>query len=321
VYDLEHDLGIPRRFVGLERYVFFTFDRNRVLTTTGAMMPSLAICGFCPHVYSHDGAWRLEGKLLAGCVDARREGVDSLLLPRAAARDGHVRVKLANLAPEVEYIDEVLLCAVPLRDGDELDVGADGRPYVWTPAAEIVVRKQLPPRIDLSGRATGRVLVLEIRNTYEFEVAMRDYLLRGNRPAVDANLVVSFDDGTRAIVPAVGTKFLRRVVVPVPTSAVSARVEAPSPYWQLRRLWTGMGFIAEQETTWRRVAAATAPEAVDLLRDRDRQRLRLGPMESVEVVFDAPPSGAGRRWGYVLRMTGYYELGDDTVAGSSDLSP
>ncbi len=50
----------------------FDFDpTNGVLT---GWSTSWAICGFCPHVYADDGRWRLEGKLLAGCIGPRSRG-------------------------------------------------------------------------------------------------------------------------------------------------------------------------------------------------------------------------------------------------------
>ncbi len=297
-FDLAQDLGIPPRCIGRNQFVMFYFDRWGVLTGTGAV-PALIICGFCPHVYADDGAWRLEGKLLAGRVGAQREGVDTLLLPRAAKRDGRVRVKLSNLAPEVEFIDHVMLGAVPLAADQELDLGADGQPCVWTRSEELVVAKRGVPTIRLTAGSHDRVVVLEVRNTHEFEAAMRDALLGDDGRAVAADLTVRFDDGT---------SFLRRVVVPAPVSAAHVSLDPPGPYWQVRRVWTGSGTAAQQGTAWRQVDTATGadPRAAELLREPDRRRLRLGPAESVEVSFDAADDG--RRRGYFLRMSGYYDL-------------
>jgi hypothetical protein len=310
VYDLTQDLGIPPRFVGRGQYIVFTFNRWGVLTGAGAA-PALAICGFCPHVYAFDGDWRLEGKMLAGCVGASREGVDTLLLPRAAERDGAVRLRFCNIAPEVEYIDQVRLGAVPLVEGEDLDVGVDGRPYAWTPGSEIVVGKRSSPRVFLGDARDKRVLVLEVRNTFDFEVATRDSVLSQSRPGFQAPLIVYFDDGSRTTLQPLGTKLLRRVVVPISVSARNARIEATGSYWEVRRLWTGSGRPAERETVWRDVGAAEGSHSASagLLRERDGKRLRLEPMETVALVFAAPrPRTDGRRWGFVLRMTGYYEF-------------
>jgi hypothetical protein len=305
-YDLAQDLGIPPRWIGRNQFVMFYFDRWGVLTGTGAV-PALIICGFCPHVYTDDGAWRLEGKLLAGRVGAQREGVDTLLLPRAARREGRVRVKLSNLAPEVEFIDHVMLGAVPLATDQELDLGAEGQPFVWTRSEELVVGKRGIPTIRLTAGSHDRVVVLEVRNTHAFEAAMRDSLLGEDGRAVAADLTVRFDDGTSAAVRPVGTKFLRRIVVPAPASATTVSLDPPGSYWQVRRVWTGSG-KEERDTAWRQVDTATGadPRAAELLREPDGRRLRLGPAESVEVSFDAANDGGKR--GYLLRMAGYYDL-------------
>jgi hypothetical protein len=306
-YDLALDLGIPQRCIGRNQFVMFYFDRWGVLTGTGAV-PALIICGFCPHVYSDDGACRLEGKLLAGCVGARREGTDTLLLPRARERSGRVRVQLRNLAPEMEFIDQVLLGDVPLAAGQELDLGVDGQPFAWTPINEVVVGQRGVPTIRLSAGSGDRVLVLEVRNNHDFEAAMRDSLLGETGQAVEANLTVRFDDGSSVEVPPVGTKFLRRIVVPTPASAANVRLDPPGSYWQVRRLWTGSGTPAARVTSWRPVETATGvdPRAAELLREPDGRLLRLGPAESVEISFSAPDDGLQR--GYLLRMTGYYDL-------------
>jgi hypothetical protein len=283
-----------------EETLSFEFDGKDRLLDYGFVY---AICGFCPHVFADDGAWRLEGKLLAGCVGRGREGTDTLLLPRAAARQGKVRVQLANLAPEVEYIDAVALGCLSLAAGEELDADAAGRAFVWKPTRTILG----PPgdgRVSLDGPRQGRVLVLEVRNTTAFEKAMRGHLLGGAAEPAGTALALRFDDGGARTIPPVGTKFLRRVVVPVPPRAGGVRLEAGNPLWLVRRLWVGSGRSAEAEVRWR----APGGEA-SLLRQRDGRRLRLDPMQRAVVTFDAPdaPGGAARR-GYLLRMTGYYDF-------------
>ena len=98
---------------------------------------SKAICGFCPHIFSHDGDWRLEGKMLAGRVGVKAEGADWLLLPRLKEQDGKLLVKVANLAPEIDYIRNPVLYSTVLAEGEELDVTQDGAPQIWQPHKEI----------------------------------------------------------------------------------------------------------------------------------------------------------------------------------------
>ena len=70
-YDLRK-LGVR----GLGWYLVFDFTPGRRLLRWYDPM-HLGICGFCPHVFADDGRWRLEGKALAGCVGAGREGTDA----------------------------------------------------------------------------------------------------------------------------------------------------------------------------------------------------------------------------------------------------
>jgi hypothetical protein len=288
------DLGISVPVPGLNRtstqWLVLDFDtRTNRLIKKGTREISGPICGFCPHVFALDAVgWRLEGKLLAGCVGASAEGTDTLLLPRATSREGTVRVRLANLAPEIEYLHDALLGAVRLEAGEELDLADDGRPFVWTSEREL---RDAPAVVRVPGSGAGRVLVLEVRNTSAFEVAIRAHLLDGG-PSVAATLTVTFDDGTTQTVRPVGTKFLRRVVVPVPAGAGYASLEMPGSYWLVRRAWTGSGRCAEEEALWRRPSA-------------DVDRWQLGPDEAVNLTFPAPEGG---RWGYVLRLAGYYEF-------------
>jgi hypothetical protein len=300
-YDLA-DLGIRSRKWGKDEWVILDFDvRTNRLLKKGTRELTFAICGFCPHVFVADTVgWRLEGKMLPGCVGAAAEGTDTLLLPRATVLDGSVRVRLANLAPEIEYLDEALLGAVPLEEGQELDLTDEGKPFAWS------LRRELPtygnaPDFPLVGDGADRVLVLEVRNTSTFETAMREWFLAGGQ-RVEATLTVRFDVGPAATVRPVGTKFLRRVVVPVPAGARRVSLDVPGSYWLVRRAWTGTGRCTEDDTVW----CPATPDTAGLLAARDGQRLRLGPDEAVDLTFPAPQDG--RRRGYVLRLVGYYEF-------------
>jgi hypothetical protein len=303
VFAFEYDLATLGVRSVQEGFLVFEFDRrDRVLEY---YFLSLGVCGFCPHVFADDGAWRLEGKLLAGCVGSGREGTDTLLLPRALPRHGKVRVRLANHAPEVEFLDSVVLGRVALGVGEEVDVDSVGRPYLWTPAREITEASRAPT-VPL-GSGPGRVLVLEVRNTTAFEYAMREHFLGGAPEPAGAALPVTFDDdGTHKLAP-VGSKFLRRVVVPVPPRARAAHLPGTNPLWEIRRAWSGTGRIAEAGTFWHApVAPATA---ADLLRQPDGRRLRLDPAREVVLTFTAPDFlFGGGRWGFLLRFTGYYEF-------------
>ncbi len=123
------------------------------------------ICGYCPHVLASDGEWRLEGKMLAGRVGATREGPDTLLLPRLVPRGQALRIRLANWAPEMEYIDQVQLGVVPCDWGWDVDMDCEGEPYVW----KEMHRTELEPDrqvagcdgwvLRVGGPAAGRVIV------------------------------------------------------------------------------------------------------------------------------------------------------------------
>jgi hypothetical protein len=273
------------------------------------------ICGFCPHVLADDGRWRLEGKMLAGRIGAHREGPDTLLLPRLVPRGRRLGVRLANWAPETEHIDQVQLGVVPCDPGWEVDMDGEGRPYVWQETRPIDVES--PPggvsrdrrELALGEPAAGRVVVLEARNTGEFERVMRKAVLTPGAPWPPAELALRFDDGAGQELQPVGTKFLRRVVVPVPPGARSLHVSAPCDLWLVRRAWLGQGRPA-QGVAWLSATEATGPEdAAGLLRGRDGRRLVLAPIQEVDLSFVAPetdPENQAHR--FVLRMWGYYEL-------------
>jgi len=255
---------------------------------------SFAICGFCPHVYALDGNWRLEGKMLAGCVGSDNSGTDTLLLPRLRAENGTLRVKVANLAPEVEHLRDLTLGSVPLQAGEELDIDSEGNPAVWTPAQEFAATWENGAVI--APAAGSQVLVLEVKNSAEFETAMRRAFLDGHPESRETNLSIHFDNGSVTRVRPVGTKLLRRVVVEIPPGATQARIVAEGDFWSMRRFWTGMKGNPERTIEWN----ASSPEG----------SMTLHPMEEQILKFTAPvkPLPAGWRWGYCLRMSGYYDF-------------
>src|SRR5262249_30171470 len=177
-------------------------------------------------------------------VGEAAECTASLLLPRATAAGGVVRVRLCNLAQEIEYLDEARLGAVRLARDEELDVGNDGRPFVWLPSRGLRTEGAVPAESRLPANAPNRVLGLEVRNTSSFEASMRNWLLDGG-PSVAGSLTVRFDEGPDQVVWPVGTKFLRRVVVPVPAEARRATFNLSESYWLLRRAWIGTGRCEE----------------------------------------------------------------------------
>jgi hypothetical protein len=290
-------------------YLVLDFDADtRVLLRR--YYADLGICGFCPHVFVDDGRWRLEGKLLAGCVGAARENVDALVLPRLTSRGNSLRVRLVNLAPEIEFLDQVALGSVSLGVDEELDLDASGVPFLWRPTRQV----ELPPgssafeEDDITtalGRGPGRVLVVEGRNTSAFQNAMRQHLLHG-APAPRTTLEVRFNDGTVREVPAVGTKFLRRIVVPIPERTKSVRLVLPAEMWWVHRLWVGAGRPAT-DITWTAPREAIGPhdDSLRLLRHQDGKRIRLEPGQEVQLEFPAP---SGTRRGYFLKLAGYYEF-------------
>jgi hypothetical protein len=295
-------------------YLVFHFDADTGFLTNWSI--SEAICGFCPHVFVYDGRWRLEGKLLAGCVGRHREGSDTLRLPRGQIRDGEVRLKLANLAPEIEYIDQVKLGCVFLKAGEELDVAPDGTPIAWRADRQVPGTLRLgasgqeKSTLQLAPGSINRVLVLEAFNTSQFETAMRESLLGKGSKIVSAGLRVRFDQGAAIEVEPVGSKFLRRIVLRIPGAAQTVYLSAPSDFWFIRRMWTGWHREVEREARWYSPSAARVRgrEVTLVLSDVDRQRLRLDPGEEAEVAF-TPGAGAGReRLAFVLRMRGYYEF-------------
>jgi hypothetical protein len=277
---------------------------------------SHAICGFCPHVFAFDGRWRLEGKLLAGCVGVRNEGADTLPLPRLAAQGGELRLKVSNLAPETEYLDHVQLGGVLLQEGEELDIDPAGRPIAWTSLGERVGSRQPAGEdvdevsLDLGKSEEARALIVEVRNTSAFETAMQEALSR-QVELTGATLQVQISEAAAQAVRPVGTKFLRRIVLRVPPGSGCVRLRSSRNWWLLRRLFVGRFRVVEESVVWQPPSAVQGPiaDARRLLLAVDQQRVCLEQSQEVELVFPAPETPApGTRWGYVVRMSGYYDF-------------
>jgi hypothetical protein len=297
-----------------EGYLVLDFDPHMKILQDWHVAES--ICGFCPHILADDGQWRLEGKMLAGRIGSSREGADTLLLPRLAPQNRSLHIRLANWAPETEYLDQVQLGTVPCKPDYEVDMDGEGRIYVWkeTRNVEIVPIREGAGRdewaLALGRLESGRVIVLEARNTGEFETAMRKAVFTPGAPWPPADLTLRFDDGTRQELRPVGTKFLRRIVVPVPPSARRLQISAPSKTWFVRRAWLGQGEVA-RDVVWLSATDASGVEAdaLRLLRDRDKHRLVLAPRQEVDLGFVAPATDAeNSHHRFVLRLWGYYEF-------------
>lgn len=224
--------------------------------------------------------------MLAGCVGANRKGTDVLPLPRLVGRAGRLRVRVSNLAPEKERRGDVV--------GFVAGSGEAARPHV---------------------------LVIKVRNTATFEAVMRRALPRGALGVAPGSRV-RFGESPDVVLKPVGTKFLRRVVVPVPRGAHSATLTAPTDLWFVPRIWIGAGRAVDAEVTWRSPAGAMDPDsrAVRLLVKADREGLRLEPMRKVDLVFKAGDAPApATRPGYVLEMRGYDEFLPAPILGGDDL--
>jgi hypothetical protein len=300
---------------GNETQLQFDFNPKTGVVTNWSL--GHAICGFCPHVFVNDQRWRLEGKMLAGCVGLQQEGSDVLLLPRLQAHEGQLYVKLSNLAAELDYIDYVQLGVVRLDKGDELDVGVDGALFVWRLECEREARMQLTSvgrgelSLRLNPRQEGRVVVLEIRNTTAFENAMRDFVSGKSKNTPEAAMEVQFDGRSKVQIPPVGTKFCRRIVLAVPEGSQSFHLEVSHELWLVRRVWIGRGRMINADVSWQTPGDATGPTAqiAALLSHQDGRRLCLEPMQEAQLCFHPPEQPSGdRRLGYVLRMSGYYDF-------------
>jgi hypothetical protein len=160
------------------------------------------------------------------------------------------------------------------------------------------------------------VIVLEVRNTGEFERAMRKVVFKNQAPWPRAGMALRFDDGGCQELAPVGTKFLRRVVVPVPAAARTLQLSAPEDMWLVRRAWLGQGGVA-QNVAWVSATDAIGHEVLGPLRDRNAPRLVLAPMQEVDLSFSGPAELASKlHHRFVLRLCGYYEL-LPSVAGNT----
>ena len=295
--------------------VVFQFDAQ-----TGKFLRrdiTFSICGYCPHILANDGSWHLEGKLLAGCVGLAQEGWDTLLLPRLTPQNESLQIEIYNPAPEIEFIDQVQLGVVQLSEDEELDVAYDGTPVIWRAIREVECSLAALPTnqevytLNLDSAATGRVLVLEVSNTSRFEQAMRDSVLSGSKKSGCPSMIVHCDDGTDFAVEPVGTKFLRRVVVPVPNTAKSVQIEASSGLWFMRRCWVGVSRSSEASVRWKSLSQAKGPNhnVKAHLLAVDEKRLRLEPGEKANLCFAKDQAETqNARSGYLLRMRGYYDF-------------
>ena len=261
------------------------------------------VCGFCPHVLAHDGdRWRLEGKMLAGCVGAENEGNDLLVLPRLkVSTEGIARVRLANWAPEVEELREPRLFAVALLPGEELDAGIDGKPVVWRPIREFYSESVKPMGGGLDGHPNADVLVLELKNTSALERYLRGVFLDDAPDNLGTSLTVDFGTVGSAEVRAVGTKFLRRVVVPIPDGATAVDFHGHDEFWFSRRAWLGQRESVDGRSAW------TSPT------ESAAQSLRLNPLDTENLSFPVSLEG---KLGFALQLSGFYCF-DETAIRSA----
>ncbi len=119
-----------------------------------------------------------------------------------------------------------------------------------------------------------------------------------------AALTVLFDRSNAAHVQPVGTKFLRRVVIPVPRETRTVTLTMQGDLWSVRRLWIGARRQPRQPPLWRGPSGPLAPPE---LKELDGQRLCLGPNDEVVLEFAASqPPAPEQRVGHVLRVWGYY---------------
>lgn len=321
-----HDLDRPERdsvtsiqymigFYGHATLLQFDFDADsRVLTHWSV---GNAICGFCPHVFVNNQRWRLEGKMLAGCVGENQAGDDVLLLPRLKAFEGRLHVKLSNLASESDYIDQVQLGAVGLDDAEMLDVGVDGELFVWRPGRDMIIRMQSDSaecqgfsfQLDPSRRNVA--VVLQLRNTTVFETEMRGFVFGESKEPPQAALQIQFDEKPRMGIPPVGTKFYRRVVLPVPDGTRLFCASSRQGLWLVSRAWIGTIRLSNPEIHWQSPQEAVGPASNIgvILRDRDGRRMCLKPLQEARLTFRSPGQRSdARQLGYVLRMSGYYDF-------------
>ncbi len=268
---------------------------------------SFAICGYCPHILVDADGWRLDGKILAGAIGPNRERSDTLVLPRARVRHEMVHVKLANWAPEVEYLDQLELGFVASQTGEDLDFDASGAAYLWQRKDTVQFagpdaradRDHWQLKFDAQQRP--ELIVLEVRNTEKFQNLARECYSCNEEPAADLQV-----DGARPVViPPVGTKFLRRVVIPVAADSSEIHLTCPAGLWWVRRAWTGSGKLVSMQ--WLSTSQDDAAGAA--LQARDGRRLRLAPDKEAEISFRMPPGlGNQNNLRFALRLFGYYEF-------------
>jgi hypothetical protein len=266
-------------------------------------------CGYCPHILVDAGGWRLEGKMLPGAVGASRARSDVLVLPRALPKDGKVNIKLANWAPEMEHLDRIELGMVASEPGEQLDFSADGAGYLWRENHWIQCS---PPQVhegqdrwvlNLPEGHDVSVLVLELRNTEAFQDLARQCYSSGAEPNADLRVA---SPNVTAISP-VGTKFFRRVVVPIIAETIQIKLSAPSGMWWVRNAWLGIG--RHEELHW---LAADRSRAVSKRPQMHDWPLILEPEEEAILSFTVPAKADDQQnWRCALRMSGYYEILSD----------
>lgn len=206
-------------------------DPNKAtLIDLNAVGVSVAICGFCPHILvpSTDPSvsWHLEGKMLAGRIGQNNSGQDLLVLPRFLNQSQMVII--SNPAPEIEYLNSVNLGRVIVDHDQQIDVGIDHKVYSWKDKGKI------KPECPIS--EGSNLLILSLRNTSSFERSMRKSVSKGNfTPLENSDLICQFDTGEIHKISPVGTKLLRRVVIPIPRLATSFDI-TNNPYWYIARI-------------------------------------------------------------------------------------
>jgi hypothetical protein len=268
----------------------------------------LWICGYCPHVLVNSNGWHLDGKMLAGAIGASRERSDTLPLPRAKIDQGAIKVKLANWAPEIEYLEQMELGFIEAQSDEQMDCDANGGTLLWCEEQALTCAK--PETTD--GRDRWRmtpdcarrrptVLVLELRNTEQFQKFASECYRRGEAPIADLHV-----DGARPLaISPIGTKFFRRVVVPLEGDLSEVRLSSPTGLWWVRRAWLGQG--RKVSPKW--MSPSQKDAAAALLRSRDGNRLRLDPNEEAEFTFPlSGENGCSSNLRFALRVTGYYEF-------------
>lgn len=251
-----------------------------------------AICGFCPHILSLDESdqWRLEGKMLAGRIGQEKIGSDILILPRLGSGE-EISVQIANIAPETEFISQVEIAKVSLADGEQLDVSNESQLTAWRPLFEKPLIDNPGKRIPIEDEC--RLLVFEIRNNSDFEMAMREHYLDGKPEPELLNLTLNFGTSTPISIEPVGTKFLKRVLVFVPPNSSSIQIANPLKYWDVRRVWGGVPADKQPDIQW--------------ISPRNRESLILPPNTARTYIFDNL-SDSSSNVSFAIRARGYYEF-------------